>query len=163
MQPTITAQLVRGRDFTSALIGWFGAGYYSHIDVITPMGLLRGARSDHIGGMPPGVFDRPQNYEKWARCTRFTFDVSATQYQKFWQYSDMQLRKPYDTHGLIESFVFGRNWRDDDRWWCSELFAMTGERAWCWTIPDEKTRVTPGDCVDILVGRRALVQEMPVN
>jgi len=49
---TITWQLVRGvfvwwrlDTWTSALIGWFGAGYYSHIDVVTPDGLLRGARS----------------------------------------------------------------------------------------------------------------------
>jgi hypothetical protein len=159
---TITAQLVRGKGILSAGIGWFGAGYYSHIDVITPAGLLRGARSDSVGGRMPGVWDRPQAYEKWTRCTRFTFDVTPIQYQLFWDFSSRQLKKPYDTHGLIDTFIFGRRWRDDDAWWCSELFAMCGEVAKRWKFPDEKKSITPGDCVDLLTGLGALIEEMPV-
>lgn len=159
---SITAQLVRGKGRSSRLIGWFGAGYYSHIDVVTPTGLLRGARSDRVGGKTEGVEDRPQNYEKWDRCTRFTFRVTPLQYHRFWAYSDMQIGKPYDSHGLIDTFLFGRNWRDDSMWWCSELFAMTCEVASIWTLPSTARSVTPGDCVDLLVGRNSVIEEMPV-
>ena len=159
---SITAQLVRGRGVSSHGIGYWGAGYYSHIDVVTPLGYLRGARSDVIKGIPAGVEDRPQRYERWERCTRYTFQVTDAQYLAYWSYSDKQLHKPYDTHGLIATFVFGRTWREDDSWWCSELFAMTSEQAGIIKIPKEVRSVTPGDCAFILAGLQALQQEMPV-
>lgn len=151
----LTFQLVRGKSWTSKVIGYFGAGFYSHIDVETPQGYLRGARSDVIKGIPAGYRDRPQNYESWAACTRYTIDVTPDQYAKYWRFSDDQLGKPYDSRGLISAFILGRNWRDDGQWWCSEETAMNGEYAGLWIIPPEMTSVEPGDMVYLLAGKQA--------
>ena len=151
----LTFQLVRGRSWTSKIIGYFGAGYYSHIDVLTPTGLLRGSRSDEIMGIPPGYMDRPQNYEKWERQTRYILNIDAIQYEKYWQFSDKQLGKPYDRRGLLNTFVFGRDWREDDSWWCSEEVARNGEYAGLWEIPPEVNNVDPGDCAFLFAGKGA--------
>lgn len=156
----ITFQLVRGAGISSRLIGWFGAGYYSHIDTETPAGLLRGARSDVIEGIAPGVRDRPQAYEKWLRQTRFTITVTDNQYERFWQFSDAQVGKPYDSRGLLDTFLFGRDWREDGQWWCSELVAACLEAGVIIEIAPEKKSVEPGDCVDIFEGLQAVRVEV---
>lgn len=145
-------QLVRGTGISSRLIGWFGSGYYSHIDVETPSGYLRGARSDVIKGIPSGYRDRPQNYETWATQTRYSLEVTTPQYERYWQFSNAQLGKPYDKRGLIDAFLLGRNWRDDGQWWCSEEVAANLEAAGLVTIPPEVRSVEPGDCAFLFAG-----------
>ena len=157
----ITFQLVRGKGWSSALIGYFGAGFYSHIDVLTPKGELRGARSDWHGNIPPGYEDRPYDYEKWAAQTQYTIDVSDDQWTAYWGYSAAQLGKPYDKRGLVDSFVFGRNWRDDNAWWCSEEVAVNLEKAWIIPpLPKYMMSVEPGDCVFTLMGLQARVKDI---
>jgi uncharacterized protein YycO len=155
----LTFQLVRGLHWTSRVIGYFGAGYYSHIDVLTPAGKLRGARSDVIQGIDPGYQDRPYNYEKWAAQTQYTISVSDEEYAAYWAYSDKQLGKPYDSRGLISTFVFGRNWRDDGQWFCSEEVAMNLQAAHVLDIPPEIDSVEPGDCAFLFAGLQAKRQE----
>ena len=157
----ITWQLVRGAGLASRLIGWFGSGTYSHIDVITPQGALRGARSDVLRGVPPGYRDRPQGYETWVRQTRYNLDVTDDQYARYWDFSDRQLGKPYDSRGLVETFLIGREWRDDDAWWCSEEVAANMEYAWIMqALPPEVLAVEPKDCADYFVALGARRQEM---
>ncbi len=156
----LTYQLVRGYGWLSKTIGYWGRGYYSHIDVITPAGYLRGARSDVIQGIPAGYEDRPQNYEKWERQTRYTILVTDDQYERYWDFSDRQLHKPYDTWGLLHSFVLDRDWRDDSAWWCSEEVAANLEAAGVIQIAPEINAVTPGDCAFIFAGLNAVRQEM---
>lgn len=158
----LTFQLVRGLSWTSRVIGYFGAGYYSHIDVLTPRGHLRGSRSDWIKGIKPGYQDRPQRYEKWAKCTRYTIKVTPEQYAAYWAFSDKQLGKPYDSRGLIDAFIFGRDYRDDGSWFCSEEAAMNLEAAGIIIVPPEVKSVDPGDCAFIFAGLRAHRQEMRV-
>ena len=154
--------LVQGKGLLSRGIGWFGAGWYSHIDVVTPQGMLRGARSDVWGDVPAGYEDRPWAYGRatWATWTIFTIAVSDDEYELYWRFSDAQLHKPYDTRGLINTFVFGRQWRDEDAWWCSEEVAANGEAAHLWTIDPEIKNVEPGDCAFLFAGRRARRQRM---
>ena len=148
---TITWQLVRGAGWQSATIGWFGGDYYSHIDVVTPEGLLRGARSDWIKGIAPGYRDRPQGYEWWVRQTRFTLRVTPMQWKKYWEWSDAHLGCPYDERGLLLAFVFGfkHKLRDNrgKKWvgWCSQEVALNGEHAGLWELPPAITNVNPGD------------------
>ena len=156
----ITFQLVRGLHWSSKIIGWFGSGYYSHIDVVTPHNYLRGARSDWIKGIPPGCRDRPQHYETWAAATRFTIDVTADQYKQYWAFSDDQLGKPYDKRGLVADFLLGRQWRDTDSWWCSEWAAANLEHAGIIEIPPHVTSVEPGDCAFIFAGLQSRREEM---
>lgn len=152
----IQFQLVRGFNWVSKVIGYFGGAWYSHVDIVTPGGRLRGARHDRILGVAPGVHDRPRNYEKWATCTRYTIDVTPEQYSSFWQFADAQLGKPYDLTGLLKSFVFSREWREDDSWWCSEYAAACLEYAGIIEVLPPKIRaVTPGDCAFLLSGLKA--------
>lgn len=159
----ITFQLVRGYSLISRTIGYWGAGYYGHIDTLTPAGTLRGARSDVIQGIPAGVHDRPANYERWAKCVRYTVEVTDNQFAQFWAFSSMQLGKQYDTHGLVETFVLGRDWRDDNQWWCSELVAACLEASGVIVLAPELQKVTPGDCAFIFAGLLAKREEIPVK
>lgn len=163
---TLTWELRRGLSWTSRTIGWFGAGYYSHIDVLTPQGCLRGARSDWIMGIPPGYRDRPLNYEKVEAHVRYTLSVSDQQYKDYWNFSNAQLGKPYDSRGLVRAFVFGwprdRDWRDPSAWWCSEQVARNGEVAGLWSIDPKERNVEPGHCAYLFAGKGAYRQEMPV-
>ena len=157
--------LVQGKGLLSRGIGWFGAGWYSHIDVVTPQGMLRGARSDVWGDVPAGYEDRPWAYGRatWHTWTLFTTAVSDDEYELYWRFSDAQLHKPYDTRGLINTFVFGRPWRDDDKWWClwSEVGANgEGRRRGCGKVDSEIKNVEMGDCAFLFAGRRARRQQM---
>jgi hypothetical protein len=156
----LTFSLVRGTAWTSRLIGYFGAGYYSHIDVLTTAGMLRGARSDWHAGVPPGYQDRPWGYEDWIKQTLYTIDVAPAQWDEYWKFSDAQLGKPYDKRGLVRTFVFGREWRDEDSWWCSEEVAANLEAAGVVSIPPEVKAVEPGDCAFLFAGLGALRKEV---
>ncbi len=157
----LTWQLVRGKGPSSWLIGFQGSGYYSHIDVLTPAGMLRGARSDWIGNVPPGYDDRPYGYEQWRTQTQYTVTVTDAQWAAYWAFSDAQLGKPYDKRGLVESFVLGRNWRDDDAWWCSEEVAVNMEKALIIPpLPSYIINVEPGDCAFLFMGLAAKVNDI---
>lgn len=148
--------LVQGRGAGSTLIGWFGGGGYSHVDVITPSGLLRGARSDYIGGAAPGYQDRHPNYDDWVRQTIFTLPTTDAQNKLYWEFSDEQLGKPYDKRGILGFATGKRDWHDPTAWFCSEEVAANAQYAGifpeffedCW-------RVDPGDIAFILCALRA--------
>jgi hypothetical protein len=143
---TLQWQLVQGRGISSSLIGWFGGGGYSHIDVITPRGMLRGSRSDEVGGAPPGYEDRMRNYEDWTRQTIFTLSVTEQQASKYWEFSNRQLGKPYDKRGILGFATGQRDWHDEGQWFCSEEVCANGEYAGIWPGMFEACwRVDPGD------------------
>ncbi len=144
-------QLSLGRGLTSSLISWFGGGGYSHVDVITPKGLLRGARSDRIGHKPAGYWDRPLSYDDWVKITVFDLSCTPTQEKRYWEFSNAQMRKPYDSRGIL-GFVFGkRDWREDDSWFCSEEVCANAEYAEIFpTMYEHANRVDPGDIAFIL-------------
>lgn len=116
LQPAISSQL----------IAWFSAGHFSHVDCIVPNGLLLGARSDVIGGIPAGVQYRPQYYAHWVRRTVFEIPATQTEERAFYRFLTSQIGKPYD-HQAIFAFVLNRDWREDDSWICSELQAAALE------------------------------------
>jgi hypothetical protein len=161
----ITWQLVLGTGASSKIIAWWGAGGFSHIDVVTPRDHLRGARSDVIKGIPAGYRDRPQNYERWAKQVRFTLEVTNEQYVKYWQFSDAHLGDPYDERGLFMAFLLGHRHKLRDprnKWvgWCSQEVARNGEYAGIWTIPPQKTNIEPGDCAMIFTGAKAHYEKL---
>jgi hypothetical protein len=163
----ITWSLVRAKGLISRSIGWFGAGYYSHIDVVTPEGALRGARSDRWAGVDPGYQDRPWAYAAptWQAWTLYSSEVSDEQYERYWDFSDAKLGAPYDERSLLAAFLFGHKHKLRDRrskWvgWCSQEVALNGEHAGLWAIPPEVIDVTPGDCAYLFAGRHAKRTEM---
>jgi hypothetical protein len=143
---TVRWRLQQGRGFISRGIGWFGGGY-SHIDVYTPKGFLRGARSDVLCGVPAGYQDRPDNYDKnISQYTIFSLPVSPAQEAMYWEFSDRQLGKPYDKRG-IAGFALGyRDWRSPDSWYCSEEVQANAEYGGIFRpLPAELWRVDPAD------------------
>lgn len=124
----IRLQFVLGTGISSQAIAWFSAGSFSHVDAILPSGLLIGARSDAVGGMPPGVQMRPAFYEKWKRRVVMSLSVTPDKERKFYEFLMAQIGKPYDSTA-IWGFAAGRDWRSADSWICSELQAAALEVA----------------------------------
>lgn len=130
----VTEPLFRGCRFHagSALIRWFSAGPFSHVDAIIPEGIygrpgwLVGARMGRVGGQPPGVWARPPNYAEFTRRTVARIPASDDQVIAFWRFVRAQIGKPYDT-SAIWGFVAGRDWRSVNSWFCSEIFARALE------------------------------------
>lgn len=144
MRPFVRLQFVLGAGLSSRAISYFGAGGYSHVDIVLRDGWLLGARSDKILGIEPGVRIRPQGYEKWKKRTVMTLDVSEKQEKDFLIFAHDQLRKPYDTTA-IWGFATGRDWREEDSWFCSELAAAASEKAQI--LPEliaPTCKITPG-------------------
>ena len=124
----IRLQFSRQADPISDLIAWFSAGNLSHVDAVLSNGYLLGARSDRVGGKPPGVQIRPPNYAKFALKVIMTIPCTGEQEQAFQNFLYAQLGKPYDKTAIL-GFIVGRNWREDDSWFCSEAIAAALEAA----------------------------------
>jgi hypothetical protein len=132
---SIKLQYVLGNGLSSKAIAWFGGGKFSHVDIVLPGGFgyiegsLLGARSDKIRGIAPGVQVRPAFYEKkWARRLVLEIPCTPEQFKVFHRYALDQRMKPYDKVAIL-GFLFGRNWRDDDSWFCDEMVLVCGEKA----------------------------------
>lgn len=125
---SIRLQFSRQADPISSAIAWFTQGDLSHVDAVLPSGSLLGARSDKVGGIRPGVRMRPPHYTEWALTVTFEIPCTEAQALDFWGFLYNQIGKPYDT-SAIWGFVFGRDWREQDSWICSELQAAALEHA----------------------------------
>jgi hypothetical protein len=144
-------RLVKGPGVSSAVIGWFGAGYYSHVDWLGPDGMLWGARSDVIAGIPAGVQRRPQGYATFTANTAFRLPVLDFKYQHYLDFMSAQIGKPYAKAGLVDTYLLGRDWRSDSDWWCSELVAAAAEKARVTPhLWDGFNKITPGDWALVL-------------
>lgn len=132
----------RNRGIGSALIGWFGNDYWSHVDVVVPHGLI-GARYDNPGGHGRGVQLRPFDYETpkdkmrlRAPCTQWGRECALIFLSK-------QVGKPYDWR-VILAFAANRNWREEDAWICSELASRVLEIARNKRLSLAVNKITPG-------------------
>lgn len=124
----IPLQFVLGTGISSQAIAWMGSGHFSHVDAVDPKGNLYGARSDRVGYANPGVQLRPAFYEKWKRRAVMVLATTKAQEKRFWDFLYAQRYKPYDSTA-IWGFVNGRDWREDDSWFCSELQTAALEHA----------------------------------
>jgi hypothetical protein len=117
----------QGSGFSSGAIEYY-SGPWSHVDNVTPKGLL-GARSDRVGGQPAGVWPRPPGYQKSLRGqARVSLPCSAGQYQRWLDFLYAQVGKRYDKLAIF-AFIIERDWRDESAWFCSELAARALEVA----------------------------------
>jgi hypothetical protein len=124
----IRCQFVSGAGWTSRAIEWFSAGGFSHVDIVLPTGELLGARSDVIKRIAPGVQIRPPFYEKWKKRVVMQLVVEPAVERKFLDFALKQRFLPYD-HTAIWGFAAGRDWREPDSWFCSELVAASLEQS----------------------------------
>lgn len=120
-------QFAYSGDIGSAIISYFGHGAgWSHVDAILQDGSLLGARDNSINKIPPGVQIRPPGYIKFARTRKLEFPFTPDASARFYDFLRQQVGKPYDTCAIF-GFATGRNWRDADAWFCSELIAAALE------------------------------------
>lgn len=119
-------QFSRQADLTSDLIAFGGAGDFSHVDIVLSDGRLLGARSDEVGGAGQGVQIRTPDYAKWTHQVLIDVPCMGAEADAALAFAMAQLGKPYDKLA-IAAFVVGRDWREDDAWFCSELGARSGE------------------------------------
>lgn len=142
----IKLQFVLENALSSRIIAWYGAAQYSHVDCLLDDGTLLGARSDAVGGKPPGVQVRPQGYAKWINRKVMTVSCTSGQKKSYNDFLYSQLEKPYDDLAIWGFFV-GRDWREDDSWICSEIQSRAGEVS---TILQRlfipTSRITPPAC-----------------
>lgn len=153
----VKLQFVLGYGLSSRAISWFSAGHFSHVDAVLPDGSLLGARSDTVGGKPPGVQIRPPFYEKWKERVVMTLPNSAPYEAGFLAFLNAQLYKPYDSTA-IWGFVAGRDWRDERDWFCSEL--QTAALEACQALPvlyTPQNKVTPAALATVLSAVGAIV------
>jgi uncharacterized protein YycO len=120
--PWATLQLVTTDGFISWAIRRATFSEFSHVDYCFPDGRLLGA---HI---EDGVKIRPPDYEKFTKQQRYSVDLSQPQYEKLEAFLLAQVGKPYDKAAIVNMLV-QRNWREHDKWFCSELIAAAFEHA----------------------------------
>jgi hypothetical protein len=152
----ISIQFSRGPDFSSDLIMWFShasiASGFSHVDTVMPDGSLLGARSDSIGGKPPGVQIRPANYLGTEPVFRVDIEMAnELESSAYYDFVKSQIGKPYDMEG-IAGFITDRDWRDPSSWFCSELVTAGLERCqyFPYALAAPLNKVTPVDLLRFL-------------
>lgn len=119
-------QFVSENSIGSTLIGWFSAGHLSHVDALMPTGMLLGARIGKGGAAEAGVQLRKPGYANFSKRVVFKVPTSDEQEDAFYGFLHAQLGKPYDWRSIL-AFALGRDWREDDSWYCSELQARALE------------------------------------
>ena len=148
----ISLQFVQGLDFGARAIEWFGHGAeFSHVDTIWPDGRLFGARSDRVGGAPPGVQFRQADYVQSDKVLRVDLPCSPEVAGAYYRFLKAQEFKPYDMEG-IAAFISGRNWDDPNSWFCSELVAAGLQTCGYLSHPlaASSNKITPPDLVLLL-------------
>ena len=142
----ITLQFVQMDDPGSKAIEIFERGWASHVDAVLANGMLLGARSDSIGGKPPGVQIRPPDYEAFAKKQVVSLSTTAQQETDWLNFLYAQIGKPYDKTAIL-AFPFGRDWHEDGSWFCSELQAAALENCKWFPKPLANTvnEITPRD------------------
>lgn len=126
----IRFDLFGGVGLSSRAIEWMGAGPFSHAATEWSSTQLLDARNDLLDGVPPGVRIRTlvSEMRQTRLLVRFSLPASVEQEARLRQFLHDQLNKPYDRPAIL-GFALGRNWREDDAWFCSELCAAACEAA----------------------------------
>jgi hypothetical protein len=154
----ITLQFASGSDFGARSIEWFSHGSsFSHVDTVVPGGRLFGARSDSVGGAPPGCQYRDPSYVGNSAVFRVGLSMTADQERAYYSFLYAQTGKPYDKKA-IWGFILGRNWREDDSWICSELVAAGLEKCgyFPWPLANAVNKIDPADLLFALSVREKI-------
>lgn len=96
----------------------------SHVEAVMPEGDIVGAHADG------GVMARQPGYDK-GETTREVFvslECDNETERKFCEFMRSQVGKPYDMTA-IAAFMLGRDWREQDSWFCSELITAALEHS----------------------------------
>jgi hypothetical protein len=141
----ITLQFVEGSGLGAGMIKWFGHGKYSHVDCVLPDGWLLGARSDRVGGAPPGVQVRQPDYVKKDKVERVVIPCTDQQQQEFYRSARSQLGLTYNKLGIV-AFFFATGWTNPEQRFCSQLATMCLQDAgFLWKLSEVPNKIDPDD------------------
>ena len=166
----IDLRFVLGYDCESTAIGVFSAGHLSHVDAVVPAGGISlapdwapgdlvGARSDKIGGKPPGLQCRPFGYEKVKSAEVFHLPAAVEQEQSFWAFLYSQEADRYDEWGIV-AFAFNTNWHKAGTYFCSAAICDALQSA-DWMAPTyyAYNKITPVALANLVSSRRGVTWE----
>lgn len=157
---TIRLQFTAENSLLSWAIRYLSAGPYSHVDSILPDGRLLGARTDSVGGAPPGVQIRTPDYNKFSSVALVELVATPAQELAFRSFEMAQVGKPYDDTA-IWGFAADRDWREPDSWFCSELIlAALEEAGWCPRLDFPANKVPPVALYLIVTARGGVVTKI---
>lgn len=150
---SVKLRFITEAGFEASFIRWWTWGEWSHVDYILPSGSLLGAR------LSGGVQIRPNNYCTPTREMIAEFKMPASAVQAWHDALISQIGKPYDWLALVGMGV-RRDWRNPDRWFCSELIQWASEKAGypLLNVGPEIYRVSPRDLA-LAVRLAVLVKE----
>lgn len=142
---TLTFQFSTSLEWSSGVIRRLCHSPFSHVDYVTPDGLL--GASD-----PGGVKIRPFNYQKFG--TRRWAVVRTDKAARFHEIIRTEIGKPFDNDALwcFLGQMPTRDWRKPDRWFCSELitYALEESGFFPYKLVVAKDRVSPPDLLLLL-------------
>jgi len=100
---TIALDFLLGPDLSSQAIAWWGQGPngWSHVANVLADGRYLDARSDRLGGVPPGVHIRDPQTEAWVRRRRVSLQVSDFEYSEW----EANLRAKIGDHYAVWDIV----------------------------------------------------------
>lgn len=152
----IVLQFASNASLGSRLIEWYDHGKYSHVDTVMSDGMLLGARDDVVGAAPAGVQIRPADYVRGYALLRVTLPCPDAIANAYYDFVHEQLGKSYD-ETAIKAFVTGRNWAEDDSWFCSELCAAGLEKSgYLHMLSAPVNKIAPDDLLLVLSALVAL-------
>lgn len=148
------------RGWTSWWIGYWGGGYWSHVDIIDPQGQWWGARSDAVGGQPPGFWPRPATYETDVKdLLILRLSVTPVQLSSFWDAAESIKGDPYNTSGIL-GFALDNGLSQEGAYFCSQASAMLKVTSHMMgPLHQRLSKVTPGD--DAIIVAALGGQEIP--
>lgn len=140
----------------STLICKLSHSPFSHVDYVCANGLLGASDSPNcpvVEGNPHGVAVRTPDYQEFAIRRRAVIKTDkAVQFDALMR---SQLGAPFDGDALYAFFsnaLVPRDWRQPDKWFCSELIAWALEAAglFPYKLLVAKNRVSPTDLLLLL-------------
>lgn len=137
----ITLRFVTLSDFASAAIRIYQYGFWaSHVEALID-GKLVGS---HLKG---GVRARPIGYDAktLVREQMISIDADDAATKTYESFVQAQIGKPYDVKAIVAMLV-QRDWRDPNKWFCSELIAAAFEECKVFSrLPSAVNHILPRD------------------
>jgi hypothetical protein len=116
----IRVDFLKGPDFSSRLISWFGGGNYSHCASVLADNRYLDARDDKLAGVPSGIHIREPESEAWLIKRRCSLEVSQSIFDAWEASLRAKIGDAYATRD-IEGFILDRMLHRVGTYDCSAL------------------------------------------
>ena len=110
----------KGKSFTSKVIKRVTKGEYSHTAIILEDGRIieawQGCNKVRV------ISDLSEGHSPGTPVDIYNVSMNSAQKKRFTEFVEAQIGKKYDYKGLV-GFYFNSGVQNEDKWFCSELFA----------------------------------------